>query len=205
VAHLLYLLAESARPEHDRAPADAPSGAAPPVAQSEPRPETADAVAPMTEPLSVVREVAAVEPVGAPVLALAAGQRSASGVHPALFNAPAVHADALNTTPAEHRAEPVAGVQSGAAPAGPARPVTVAAERSASKPQESPVRDRAESVARAHLERRGALPTVSELEQAAQVSRGTAAAVLKTLRGTPTAVENQHSDRSTDENEHQNS
>ncbi|MEK6438944.1 hypothetical protein [Pseudonocardia sp. T1-2H] len=205
VAHLLYLLAESARPEHDRPPAAAPSSEEPPVAVAPPRPEITAAAAPVTEPLTVVREQVAVELVGAPVLALSTGHRSGPGVHPALFNTPAVQADALNTTPTEHRPEPGAGVQPGAAPAVPARRVNSTSDRSPSKPLDSPVRDRAEGVARAHLERRGALPTVSELEQAAQVSRGTAAAVLKTLRETPNAVESQNYDRSLSENEHQNS
>ncbi|ODU01346.1 MAG: hypothetical protein ABS81_20865 [Pseudonocardia sp. SCN 72-86] len=47
---------------------------------------------------------------------------------------------------------------------------------------ESPARDRALAAAARLTARTGALPTVSELETEAQVSRGTAAAVLKTLR-----------------------
>lgn len=46
----------------------------------------------------------------------------------------------------------------------------------------SPARDRAEAAATRHAQHVGAWPTVSELEVAAEVSRGTAAAVLKTLR-----------------------
>jgi hypothetical protein len=50
---------------------------------------------------------------------------------------------------------------------------------------EAPARDRAREAAAQHVARHGALPTVSELETAAGVSRGTAAAVLKTLRRHP--------------------
>ncbi|MFC5136782.1 hypothetical protein ACFPK1_00930 [Actinomycetospora rhizophila] len=49
----------------------------------------------------------------------------------------------------------------------------------------SPARDRAEAAASRHAQRHGAWPTVSELETAAEVSRGTAAAALKALRDRP--------------------
>ncbi|MCE3552837.1 hypothetical protein LWC33_15400 [Pseudonocardia sp. RS11V-5] len=55
-------------------------------------------------------------------------------------------------------------------PAEPARPV------------ESPQRDHARAEARAHEAEHGRLPTVSELQERAQVSRGTAAKALKALR-----------------------
>jgi hypothetical protein len=54
------------------------------------------------------------------------------------------------------------------------------------KPAESPQRDRAESEARAHRAEHGRLPTVSELQDRADVSRGTAAKALKALRDQPT-------------------
>ncbi|MCE0763370.1 hypothetical protein LWC35_10700 [Pseudonocardia kujensis] len=50
------------------------------------------------------------------------------------------------------------------------------------KPAESPQRDRAEREARAHRAEHGRLPTVSELQDRADVSRGTAAKALKALR-----------------------
>ena len=53
------------------------------------------------------------------------------------------------------------------------------------RPAASPMRDRAEAVATRHARRHGAWPTVSELESAAEVSRGTAAAALKALRAAP--------------------
>jgi hypothetical protein len=46
----------------------------------------------------------------------------------------------------------------------------------------SPARDRARAAATRHAHRHGQLPTVSELEAAAEVSRGTASTVLKALR-----------------------
>ncbi|MEJ2865319.1 hypothetical protein [Actinomycetospora flava] len=49
----------------------------------------------------------------------------------------------------------------------------------------APARDRAEAAASRHAQRHGAWPTVSELEAAAEVSRGTAAAALKALRDRP--------------------
>ncbi len=49
----------------------------------------------------------------------------------------------------------------------------------------SPARDRAEASAVRHAQRHGAWPTVTELETAAEVSRGTAAAALKALRDQP--------------------
>ena len=49
-------------------------------------------------------------------------------------------------------------------------------------------RDRARAAAVRHATRHGALPTVTELEAAAHVSRGTAATVLRTLRDQPTPL-----------------
>ncbi|MCO1658122.1 DUF2637 domain-containing protein [Pseudonocardia humida] len=46
----------------------------------------------------------------------------------------------------------------------------------------SPARDRAAAAAASYVEEHGHVPTVSELERRAQVSRGTAATVLKDLR-----------------------
>ena len=60
----------------------------------------------------------------------------------------------------------------------------------------SPMRDRAEAVATRHARRHGAWPTVSELEAAAEVSRGTAAAALKTLRTAPLPAPHLLPDRS---------
>jgi hypothetical protein len=60
---------------------------------------------------------------------------------------------------------------------------------SSSRPQEiapapAPARERAQDLARAHRARHRAWPTVSELQEAAEVSRGTASAALKALRDT---------------------
>jgi hypothetical protein len=49
-------------------------------------------------------------------------------------------------------------------------------------PAPAPARERAQDLARAHRDRHRAWPTVSQLQDAARVSRGTAAAALKALR-----------------------
>ncbi|MCF7553773.1 hypothetical protein [Pseudonocardia sp. WMMC193] len=66
----------------------------------------------------------------------------------------------------------------------PERPAAV--EIDPARPAESPQRDRAASEARAHRAEHGRLPTVSELQDRADVSRGTAAKALKALRDQPT-------------------
>ncbi|MGD9988836.1 hypothetical protein [Pseudonocardia sp.] len=59
------------------------------------------------------------------------------------------------------------------------------AERSPTRGAEAPARDRALAAAARLAARNGSLPTVSEVEAEAGVSRGTAATVLKTLRDHP--------------------
>jgi len=88
---------------------------------------------------------------------------------------------------------PPLGVQPPPPTAAPAmRPVLAPApaeqpdRRSGASP--APARDRARAAAARHAARHGHLPTVSELEVAAEVSRGTAAAVLKHLRDHPTPL-----------------
>ncbi|MGD9525164.1 MAG: hypothetical protein AB7V44_00075 [Pseudonocardia sp.] len=53
----------------------------------------------------------------------------------------------------------------------------------------APAREKARDLARAHFERHRAWPTVSELQDAAGVSRGTASAALKSLRDDDTSSE----------------
>jgi hypothetical protein len=57
-----------------------------------------------------------------------------------------------------------------------------------SAPAEPAPRERARAAALRHAHRRGVLPTVSELEALAAVSRGTAAAALKALREHPSPL-----------------
>ena len=89
--------------------------------------------------------------------------------------------------PSDHRAEP-------AAPAAAhldQPPTDSTSEHRASRGVQPPVataRERAGVAAVDHAKRHGALPTVSELERLAAVSRGTAAAALKTLREQPTPL-----------------
>ncbi|GEL23843.1 hypothetical protein PSU4_27970 [Pseudonocardia sulfidoxydans NBRC 16205] len=110
--------------------------------------------------------------------------RSTAGVQAAAFTGASVQADAL-TAPL-----PVlpAGVQPRPAPAAdtPAvKPSPKAVERPAARAGEAPARERAQAAAARLTADTGGLPTVSELEAAARVSRGTAATVLKTLRERP--------------------
>jgi hypothetical protein len=96
------------------------------------------------------------------------GSVQAVGVQPAAFNTERVQP--------EHDPDTVQLARSDDSSAGGERP------GSASRPVASPQRDRAEATATRHAQRHGAWPTVSELETAAEVSRGTAAAALKALR-----------------------
>lgn len=68
------------------------------------------------------------------------------------------------------------------------RDLPVAVEQSGSRSGVSPARDRARAAAVRLADDHGALPTVTELETVAQVSRGTAAAALKALREQPTPL-----------------
>ena len=99
-------------------------------------------------------------------------------VQPGSFNAPGVQPNTLT-----------GAVQLGpGAPGGPDHPEgdgDDAAGGPPPRPVASPARDRAESAAARHAQRHGAWPTVTELETAAEVSRGTAAAALKALRDRP--------------------
>lgn len=61
-------------------------------------------------------------------------------------------------------------------------------ERPAARGGEAPARDRARAAAARLAARTGALPTVSEVETEAGVSRGTAASVLKALRADEPAL-----------------
>jgi hypothetical protein len=70
-------------------------------------------------------------------------------------------------------------------------------EQQPARPVESPARDRARTAASRHAAHHGALPSVTDLEALAQVSRGTAAAVLKHLRQHPAPL---HLITSTDQN-----
>ena len=90
---------------------------------------------------------------------------------------PAVQVPASNRSAAEH------GRRS--TPARP-RPTPAHPRTGASTgPDDTPARVRARAAALRHAARHGALPTVSALAAAADVSRGTAATVLKPLRGRP--------------------
>ncbi|MBN9099393.1 MAG: hypothetical protein J0I49_14955 [Pseudonocardia sp.] len=114
-------------------------------------------------------------------------QRSPGPVQAETFGRTTVHQlSALNTPPATTPSvQPPAAIETGEP--GPPQP-THTAEQQSARPVESPARDRARTAAARHAARHGALPTVSELEALAAVSRGTAAAALKYLREHPTPL-----------------
>ncbi|MGD9528650.1 MAG: hypothetical protein AB7V44_17840 [Pseudonocardia sp.] len=116
-------------------------------------------------------------------------QRSTGPVQPPPFN------DAVHLAPAVQREPRVNGAPVLASDVQPVRPTDApparpdssapAVQRTDARALPSPARDRARAAAQRHAARHGALPTVTELETAAEVSRGTAAAVLKHLREHP--------------------
>ncbi|GLZ49482.1 hypothetical protein Acsp06_56670 [Actinomycetospora sp. NBRC 106375] len=101
-----------------------------------------------------------------------------SSVQPDPFTTPAVQPEGL---PPPVQPWPSSGTQPAAHGGADAGSATPHRSRTAS----SPARDRAEAAASLHAQRHGAWPTVSELEDAAAVSRGTASAALKALRDRP--------------------
>ncbi|QRP46040.1 DUF2637 domain-containing protein [Amycolatopsis sp. FDAARGOS 1241] len=161
VAHLLFMLATERRTDADAAVDEAAvpaAGAA--VAVADP----AASSAPLVEPDRVQRPA-----VQSPVV-------QSGAVQPGALNASA------STVPGGRTAEPSPGVQSegereaGESPAKPERPAAVAS---------SPKKDRARAEARKHQARTGSLPTVDELMELAEVSRGTAGTALQELRQQP--------------------
>lgn len=121
--------------------------------------------------------------------------RSPAFVSPHAVNS--VHAEPANPQPVQSvMSSPVQPATSGgvqrpaAGDTAPSRPQPghAPAEQPTGRPGTSPARDRARTAATRHLDRHHTLPTVTELEAVAQVSRGTAAAVLKALREQPTPL-----------------
>ncbi|TNC20897.1 hypothetical protein [Amycolatopsis alkalitolerans] len=133
--------------------------------------------------------VTAVEPVAPSTRPVAPERVQRPAVQPSPVQSRPVQSGALNASApseaAERTAELPALVQSNAptdsaAPAdGPRRPGTSPA---------SPKRDRALREARKHAARSGSLPTVDQLMQLAEVSRGTAGTALQELREQPAAL-----------------
>ncbi|MFG1635420.1 hypothetical protein ACGFKX_11350 [Pseudonocardia alni] len=76
---------------------------------------------------------------------------------------------------------------------GPPRPVSHPAPRPAVRPEPgtgASAQDRARTAAQTHRQRHGDLPTVRELQEMADVGRGTAARALQQLRDTPQQAPN---------------
>jgi hypothetical protein len=73
-------------------------------------------------------------------------------------------------------------------PPAPALPSVRPRALPASRPTDAPARDHARTVAVRHAHRHGALPSVRQLMELAEVSRGTAGDALKALRAQPTPL-----------------
>ncbi len=196
VAHLLYLLA-----------ADHPTTSAP-SAPKEPR-EPGAAVEP-TVPASVAELAVGSTAVGhgprvaerdddpGPSAAPAPPPEPVQpAVQPAVYSPPAVQPDPYTPVYDATRAALPAATTAAAPPPGDApdehpaaqlEQLVQEAERPLNAPVESAPRDRARAAAVRHAAHHGALPTVSELEALAAVSRGTAAAALKALRERPSPL-----------------
>lgn len=111
-------------------------------------------------------------------------QGSPGPIQPEAFSRTTVHqAPALNTSPTTApRVQPPAAIEASEPRSSVQAPTY---EQPSARPVESPARDRARTAAVRHAAHHGGLPTVSELEALAVVSRGTAAAALKHLREHP--------------------
>jgi hypothetical protein len=112
------------------------------------------------------------------------GLYSTAAVQPGLYNPPVAtpsgdDSDATTPSPDAVDGEPVEQGES-------------RVEQPIGEVNEAAPRDRARAAAVRHADRHGALPTVTELEALAAVSRGTAAAALKALRQHPTPLQLVH-------------
>jgi hypothetical protein len=116
-----------------------------------------------------------------------ASQRSTNPVQREVFSAATVQSvQPANGNPVTH---PVVQRPTAVQPA--VRPIELPAgpvEQPADRSGPTPARDRARAAATRHAHRHGALPTVTDLAGIAEVSRGTAAAALRTLRAQPTPL-----------------
>jgi hypothetical protein len=170
VAHLLYLLA-----------ADPPAPAAPTWAAgaiSEVTPASA-APPPVRTDGDVFDRLAAATASTAGVVQ--------GGVQPGLYTPAAVQPDPYKPLRNEP-GDPLPGIAESALDAvadDPVEHLAEAVEQPVNAAADPAPRDRARAAAVQHAARHGALPTVTELEALAAVSRGTAAAALKVLRAHP--------------------
>jgi len=157
VAHLLYLLAT-----HDRPPAATAAPTPTPGTGVQPQPFTPAPVQSFTPAPVQPFTPAPVQPfTPAPVQSV-----TARPVQAAASRGVQLPAEALRPV-----AQPA--------------PASTPTEQHDRRPGGSPAKERARAAATRHAHRHGHLPTVSELETAAEVSRGTAAAALKHLRDHP--------------------
>ena len=168
VAHLLYLLAAD-RPRPPLAPAAvAPAAVTPDAAPVAPA-VGSDTRPPRPEPTEAGVQTGVQPPVALP-----------EPVQPALYTALAAELTA--------RSASVDGRPDDSASNASTEDLSDRVEHRPDSADAAAPRDRARAAAVRHAARHGALPTVSELEALAQVSRGTAGAALKALRVHPTPL-----------------
>ena len=116
-----------------------------------------------------------------------AGPEPGPGVQPEPFTPAAVQS--VTTDPVQPEpTRPVQRPTEVAASAGQPALAPAPAEQPDRRSGASPARDRARAAATRHAQRHGGLPTVTDLAALAEVSRGTAAAVLRALRAQPTPL-----------------
>ena len=108
----------------------------------------------------------------------------APAVQPVLYDALTAELAASAPTDSARPAPPVLNTPV-EHPRSPVEHFTDTSEHAGDRAPDPAPRDRARAAAQQHADHHGALPTVSELEALAAVSRGTAAAALKALRARP--------------------
>ena len=178
VAHLLYLLAES--PSVDR-----------PLSMPDPEPDRSEEREPTVDEPELMGGGAAPEWAALRSAPVAVQRTYTPAVQARVYSDPF-------TPPAIEAADPSPAVGGGRVAEEAEGERSAEEERSDREPDGgtehqpvavagavAPVRERAEAAARRHVDDHGALPTVSELQALAGVSRGTAAAALKALRERP--------------------
>jgi hypothetical protein len=162
VAHLLFMLA-------------AERGDAVPDAARAETPAALSADAACVDTVARVPASVAVQPgpVQSPVV-------QPDPVHAAALDTSTPAQGAGRTTPGPESVQPTPSAKRGAGEATTERPTN---------PTASPMRDRARAAARRHQAQHGELPTVAQLMQLAEVSRGTAGTALQELREQPAPLQ----------------
>jgi hypothetical protein len=213
VAHLLYLLAadpvaaahhvdahDDKQPVSEQPSIPCPDPVSPPSSAGrgpewvDPGGEESDPTAGRPTPVTMRRaDVEPAEPAGLVAPGPSASPAVQPGVQPAVYGTEPVQPALYNTVTAELAARAATADDQPSAPTNAgdehrSGPVEHHADAGLNTAAATPPRDRARAAAMRHAARHGALPTVSELEGLAEVSRGTAAAALRALRDHPTPL-----------------